>query len=159
MLDLDSYLLRAFLAVAEIGTVSGAAVTLNRTQVAVSMKLRKLEDLVGVRLFVRSSKGLSLTAQGQIMLPYAREIVTLADEVGKRLSGKTIRDRVRLGVVEDFAAGYLIEILRNFRDQNPDIEIDIIIEPNRQLATLFNDGVIDLAVCDVGCLSRKPTLF
>ncbi len=159
MLDLDSYLLRAFLAVAEIETVSGTAVTLNRTQAAVSMKLRKLEDLVGVRLFVRSSKGLSLTAQGQIMLPYAREIVTLADEVGKRLSGKTIRDRVRLGVVEDFAAGYLIEILRNFRDQNPDIEIDIIIEPNRQRATLFNDGVIDLAVCDVGCLSRKPTLF
>lgn len=158
MLDLDSYLLRAFLTVAEIGTVSGAAATLNRTQAAVSMQLRKLEELVGVRLFLRSSKGLSLTAQGQIMLPYAREIVTLADEVGKRLSGKTIRDRVRLGVVEDFAAGYLIEILRNFRDQNPDIEIDIIIEPNRRLATLFNDGLLDLTVCDVSCLSRKPTL-
>ncbi|MBO9629565.1 LysR family transcriptional regulator [Shinella sp. WSJ-2] len=158
MLDLDSYLLRAFLTVAEIGTVSGAAATLNRTQAAVSMQLRKLEELVGVRLFLRSSKGLSLTAQGQIMLPYAREIVTLADEVGKRLSGKTIRDRVRLGVVEDFAAGYLIEILRNFRDQNPDIEIDIIIEPNRRLATLFNDGLLDLTVCDISCLSRKPTL-
>ena len=158
MLDLDSYLLRAFLAVAEIGTVSGAAVTLNRTQAAVSMQLRKLEDLVGVKLFLRSSKGLSLTAQGQIMLPYAREIVTLADEVGKRLSGKTIRDRVRLGVVEDFAAGYLIEILRNFRDQNPDIEIDIIIEPNRRLAALFNDGLLDLTVCDISCLQRKPTL-
>lgn len=158
MLDLDSYLLRAFLAVAEIGTVSGAAATLNRTQAAVSMQLRKLEELVGVRLFLRSSKGLSLTAQGQIMLPYAREIVTLADEVGKRLSGKTIRDRVRLGVVEDFAAGYLIEILRNFRDQNPDIEIDIIIEPNRRLAALFNDGLLDLIVCDISCLQRKPTL-
>lgn len=158
MLDLNSYLLRAFLAVAEIGTVSGAAATLNRTQAAVSMQLRKLEDLVGVRLFLRSSKGLSLTAQGQIMLPYAREIVTLADEAGKRLSGKTIRDRVRLGVVEDFAAGYLIEILRNFRDQNPDIEIDIIIEPNRRLAALFNDGLLDLTVCDISCLQRKPTL-
>ncbi len=158
MLDLDSYLLRAFLAVAEIGTVSGAAATLNRTQAAVSMQLRKLEELVGVRLFLRSSKGLSLTAQGQVMLPYAREIVTLADEAGKRLSGKTIRDRVRLGVVEDFAAGYLIEILRNFRDQNPDIEIDIIIEPNRRLAALFNDGLLDLTVCDTSCLQRKPTL-
>jgi DNA-binding transcriptional LysR family regulator len=159
MLDLDAYLLRAFLAVAEIGTVSGAAASLNRTQAAVSMQLRKLEDLVGVRLFSRSSKGLTLTAHGQIMLPYAREIVTLSDEAGKRLSGKTIRDRVRLGVVEDFAAGHLIEILRNFRDQNPDIEIDIIIEPNRRLAALFNDGALDLAVCDVTCLPRKPTLI
>lgn len=158
MLDLDPYLLRAFLAVAEIGTVSGAAATLNRTQAAVSMQLRKLEDLVGVRLFSRSQKGLSLTAQGQIMLPYAREIVRLGDEAGKRLSGKTIRDRIRLGVVEDFAAGHLIRILRNFRDQNPDIEIDIIIEPNCRLAALFNDGLLDLAVCDVTCLSRKPAL-
>lgn len=158
MLDLDSYLLRAFLAVAEIGTVSGAAASLNRTQAAVSMQLRKLEDLVGVRLFSRSSKGLSLTAYGQIMLPYAREIVTLGDEAGKRLTGKTIRDRVRLGVVEDFAAGHLIQILRNFRDQNPDIEIDIIIEPNRRLAALFDDGALDLAVCDITCLSRKPSL-
>lgn len=158
MIDLDSHLLRAFLAVAEIGTVSGAAATLNRTQAAVSMQLRKLEDLVGVRLFSRSSKGLSLTEQGRIMLPYAREIVTLGDEAGKRLTGKTIRDRIRLGVVEDFAAGHLIEILRNFRDQNPDIEIDIIIEPNRRLAELFNNGALDVAVCDSTCLPRKPTL-
>lgn len=159
MIDLDSHLLRAFLAVAEIGTVSGAAASLNRTQAAVSMQLRKLEDLVGVRLFSRSSKGLSLTEHGQIMLPYAREIVTLGDEAGKRLTGKTIRDRIRLGVVEDFAAGHLIEILRNFRDQNPDIEIDIIIEPNRRLADLFSEGALDVAVCDITCLPRKPTLI
>lgn len=158
MIDLDSHLLRAFLAVARIGTVSGAAASLNRTQAAVSMQLRKLEDLVGVKLFSRSSKGLSLTEHGQILLPYAREIVTLGDEAGKRLTGKTIRDRIRLGVVEDFAAGHLIEILRNFRDQNPDIEIDIIIEPNRSLAELFNDGALDVAVCDITCLPRKPTL-
>jgi len=65
MLDLDSYLLRAFLTVAEIGTVNGAAVKLNRTQAAVSMQIRKLEELVGVTLFSRSSKGLELRALGR----------------------------------------------------------------------------------------------
>ncbi|MGO7029336.1 LysR family transcriptional regulator [Rhizobium ruizarguesonis] len=159
MLDLDSYLLRAFLTVAEIGTVNGAAVKLNRTQAAVSMQIRKLEELVGVTLFSRSSKGLELTSHGQIMLAYAREMVALSDEVGKRLTGKMIEDRIRLGVVEDFAAGHLIDILSAFRAQNPKVEIDIIVEPNRRLASLFEDRKLDLVVCDITCLARKPTLI
>lgn len=157
MLDLDSYLLRAFLTVAEIGTVNGAAVKLNRTQAAVSMQIRKLEELVGVTLFSRSSKGLELTSHGQIMLAYAREMVALSDEVEKRLTGKMIEDRIRLGVVEDFAAGHLIDILSDFRAQNPKVDIDIIVEPNRRLASLFEDGKLDLVVCDITCLARKPT--
>ncbi len=159
MLDLDSYLLRAFLAVAEIGTVSVAAVTAQpdtgRRQHAASQAGRSRRR-PAVSALVQWAFADGARADHASLCPRDRY---LADEAGKRLSGKTIRDRVRLGVGEDFAAGHLIEILRNFRDQNPDIEINIIIEPNRQRATLFNDGVIDLAVCDVGCLSRKPTLL
>jgi DNA-binding transcriptional LysR family regulator len=159
MLDLDPHLLRAFLTVAEIGTVNGAASKLHRTQAAVSMQIRKLEDLVGVTLFSRSSKGLDLTAQGQIMVAYAREIVSLSDEVAERLTGKLIEGRVRLGVVEDFAATRLIDILREFRDKNPKVEIDILVEPNRRLATMFEAGELDLVVCDITCVNRKPLLI
>ena len=67
--DLDPDLLRAFLTVVEIGAVNGAAGVLNRTQTAVSMQIRKLEGLVGVALLERSTKGLSLTAQGQTLMP------------------------------------------------------------------------------------------
>ena len=109
MADLDPYLLRAFLTVVEIGTVNGASASLNRTQAAVSMQIRKLEGLVGVTLFERSTKGLDLTAEGQVLVPFAREIITLNDEIGRRLNGKVIEGRVRFGVVEDFAATRLIE--------------------------------------------------
>jgi len=159
MLDLDSYLLRAFLTVAEIGTVNGAAAKLHRTQAAVSMQIRKLEELVGVTLFSRSSKGLELTAHGQVMVAYAREIVLLSDEVGRRLTGKVLQGRIRLGVVEDFAASRLINILRDFRAQNPKVDIDIIVEPNRRLAEMFEEGKLDLAVCDITVLNRKPILI
>ena len=158
MADLDPYLLRAFLRVAEVGTVIGAAGTLNRTQAAVSMQIRKLEGLVGVLLFERSTKGLELTAEGQELIPYAREIITLNDEVRRRLAGKIVEGRVRLGVVEDFAATRLIDILGAFRDQNPRVDIDIIVEPNRRLATLFEEDQLDLVVCDTTCLDRKPLL-
>lgn len=158
MLDLDPHLLRAFLTITEIGTVNGAAATLNRTQAAVSMQIRKLERLVGVTLFHRSPKGLNLTAEGQVMLPYAREIVKLSDEIGQRLSGKVIAGRVRLGIVEDFAATWLSDTLSTFRGQNPHVDIDIIVESNQRLAVLFEDGKLDLLVCDITCLTRKPLL-
>jgi len=158
MVDLDPYLLRAFLTVVEIGTVNGAAVVLNRTQAAVSMQIRKLEGLVGVALFDRSTKGLSLTAQGQTLVPYAREIITLNDEIGRRLNGEVIEGRVRFGVVEDFAATRLIDILRSFRDQYPKVDIDIIVEPNRRLAKMFEDDQIDIVACDSACIDRNPLL-
>ena len=159
MVDLDPYLLRAFLTVMEIGTVNGAAVVLNRTQAAVSMQIRKLEGLVGVALFERSPKGLSLTAQGQTLVPYAREIITLNDEIGRRLNGEIIEGRIRFGVVEDFAATRLIDILRSFRDQNPKVDIDIIVEPNRRLAKMFEEDQLDIVACDSTCIERKPLLL
>ncbi|MGO8658815.1 LysR substrate-binding domain-containing protein, partial [Rhizobium ruizarguesonis] len=58
-----------------------------------------------------------------------------------------------------FAAGHLIDILSAFRAQNPKVEIDIIVEPNRRLASLFGDRKLDLVVCDITCLARKPTLI
>ena len=159
MIDLDPYLLRAFLTVMEIGTVNGAAVVLNRTQAAVSMQIRKLEGLVGVALFERSPKGLSLTSQGQTLVPYAREIITLNDEIGRRLNGEIIEGRIRFGVVEDFAATRLIDILRSFRDQNPKVDIDIIVEPNRRLAKMFEEDQLDIVACDSTCIDRKPLLL
>jgi DNA-binding transcriptional LysR family regulator len=156
MLELDPYLLRAFLTVAEVGTVNGASLSLNRTQAAVSMQIRRLETLVGAELFERSSKGLELTAHGLLLVPYAREIMTLNDEVAKRLTGKPIEGRIRLGVVEDFAATRLIDILKAFRDQNPKVHIDIIVESNKRLAAMLENDKLDIAVCDTTRLSRKP---
>jgi DNA-binding transcriptional LysR family regulator len=142
--------------VAEVGTVNGAALTLHRTQAAVSMQIRKLEGLVGADLFERSPKGLALTADGLLLVPYAREILTLSDEVGKRLNGKQIEGRIRLGVVEDFAATHLIDILKEFRDQNSRVDIDILVESNTRLAAMFENDELDIAVCDTSRCGRKP---
>lgn len=159
MLDLDPYLLRAFLTVAEVGTVNGAAVSLNRTQAALSMQIRKLESLMGTELFSRSPKGLTLTADGLLLMPYAREILSLNDQAWQRLNGKEMEGRVRLGVVEDFAATRLIDILAAFRDQNPKVHMDIIVEPNKRLAAMFENDKLDIVVCDTTSINRKPVLI
>jgi DNA-binding transcriptional LysR family regulator len=127
MLDLDPYLLRAFVSVADVGTVNGTAASLHRTQAAVSLQIKRLEILLGAPLFERSSKGLALNAQGLLLLPYAREILALNDEVHQRIQGQRIEGRVKLGVVEDFAATRLVDILKAFRDQNPRVQIDMLV--------------------------------
>jgi len=156
MANLDPHLLRAFLSVADVGTVNGAAVALHRTQAAVSMQIRRLEDEVGAPLFERSPKGLALTAEGVLLVPYAREILTLNDEVRQRICGQRMEGRVKLGVVEDFAATRLVDILKAFRDLNPRVQIDLIVTGNRELAALFEQDKLDLLICDTSEITRKP---
>jgi DNA-binding transcriptional LysR family regulator len=153
---LDPYLLRAFMLVADSGTVSATAAALNRTQAAVSMQIRKLESLIGRQLFDRTPKGLELTTDGVLLIPYAREMLTLNDQVIQRLAGNKLEGRVRLGVVEDFAATRLVDILAAFRAQNPTVHIDIIVESNRRLAAMFDNDVLDVVICDTTTVHRKP---
>lgn len=156
MQDLDPHLLRAFLSVIDVGTVNGAAAALHRTQAAVSMQIRRLEDIAGAPLFERSPKGLTANAEGRVLEPYAREILTLNEEACQRISGQRMEGRVKLGVVEDFAATRLIEILKSFRDQNPKVHLDLIIAGNRQLAALFEQDKLDLLICDTQEVAHKP---
>lgn len=156
MHDLDPHLLRAFLSVIDVGTVNGAAAALHRTQAAVSMQIRRLEDIAGAPLFERSPKGLTANAEGRVLEPYAREILTLSDEARQRISGQRMEGRVKLGVVEDFAATRLIDILKSFRDQNPKVHLDLIIAGNRQLATLFEQDKLDLLICDTQEMTHWP---
>ncbi len=136
--------------------MNGAAATLHRTQAAVSMQIRRLEEITGAPLFERSSKGLTPNAEGRVLEPYAREILTLSDEARKRVSGQHMEGRVKLGVVEDFAATRLIDILKSFRDQNPKVQLDLIIAGNRQLAALFDQDKLDLLICDTQEVPHTP---
>ena len=156
MQDLDPHLLRAFLSVAEVGSVNRAAAVLHRTQAAVSMQIRRLEEVLGADLFARSPKGLAVTAEGQALLPYAREILTLGEEACRRVSGQHMEGRVKLGVIEDFAATRLTDILKNFRDQNPKVHLDLIMAGNRHLAELFAQDKLDLLICDITEVPREP---
>lgn len=156
MQDLDPHLLRAFLSVADVGTVNGAALKLHRTQAAVSMQIRRLEQVVGEPLFERSSRGLTVTVAGAVLLPYAREILTLNAEANRRISGHRIEARVKLGVVEDFAATHLIGILKSFRQQNPGIHVDLHLAGNRHLAELHASGEVDLVICDSTAVAHEP---
>src|SRR5260221_10328771 len=93
--SLDPELLRAFVAVADHRSFTRAAVTLNRTQSAVSMQIKRLEDRLGVALFSRTKANVDLSAAGEGLLGYATRILALNEEAVGRLAERKVEGVVR----------------------------------------------------------------
>jgi DNA-binding transcriptional LysR family regulator len=123
--SLDPELLRAFVAVAEHRSFTRAAVTLNRTQSAVSMQIKRLEDRLGVELFARTKANVDLSAAGEGLLGYARRILALGEEAVGRLAERKIEGVVRLGVMDDYGTSVVPPLLASFLAGYPRIHIEM----------------------------------
>lgn len=144
--DLDIHLLRAFVAVAELGSFTRAAARLNRTQSAVSMQVRRLEQNLGKFLLTRYKGRVSLTDNGETMLDYARRILKLNDSAMAELGDPDIRGRVRLGIPDDYAAYLLPQVLSHFGTLYPKIRLEVCCELSVNLLRLIKEGDVDMAV-------------
>lgn len=123
--DLDPSLLRAFVSIVDAGTFARAAARLNRTQSALSMQVKRLEDVVDATLFDRNNRPPTLTIAGEKLLAYAREIVAVNDAALESLRSDKLSGRVRLGLMEDFATFHLPRMLSKFRRLFPDVLIEV----------------------------------
>lgn len=123
--DIDIDLLRAFLAVVDGGSFTASARTLNRTQSAVSMQIKRLEEIAGGRLFERTSRRVALTRRGEALAGYARRMVGLNDEALEMLREEALGGVVRLGAIEDYAVQTLPPILARFMAEHPNVAIEM----------------------------------
>ncbi|QRM53319.1 LysR substrate-binding domain-containing protein [Sinorhizobium sp. BG8] len=143
---LESELLRTFLVVAETGNVTRAANALGRTQSAVSMQVRRLEEIVSSPLFARGARGVALTEEGSRLLPYARRIVGLVDEAAGAMRTSPLEGAVRVGIPEEYTETILPRALAAFAERNPRTEVTVRCGySSQQLAALDRDE-LDLAV-------------
>jgi DNA-binding transcriptional LysR family regulator len=144
MLDTDQ--LRSFLAIVDEGSFTRAAERVHKTQSAVSMHIRRLEEQLGCALFVKHGRGAKLTAEGEQLVDYARRI--LREEAGAlaALSRKGLRGPVRFGVPDDYAEAFLADILLRFNHRHPLVEIAVSCENSIELSGLVRAGAIDLAL-------------
>lgn len=122
---LDPNLLQAFLAVADQRSFTRAAASLNRTQSAISAQIKRLEDLVGLPLFNRTTTRVELSAAGEGLVGYARRIISLGDEAVRRLRQHDVAGRVRLGVMDDYGTLVLPPILKTFCAAYPGVELQM----------------------------------
>ena len=122
---LDPDLLKAFVAVAEHRSFTRAAHALHRTQSAVSVQIRRLEDRLGTKLFQRTRAGVALTAAGDELLVYARRLLDLNAEAVDALRACKREAVVRLGVMDDYGTIVIPPLLARFAKSHPDIRVEI----------------------------------
>jgi DNA-binding transcriptional LysR family regulator len=125
MTVLDPDLLKAFVAVADHRSFTRAAAMLNRTQSAVSMQIKRLEDRLGVELFYRTKINVDLSSAGEGLLGYARRILTLNDEAVGRLREHKVEGLVRLGVMDDYGSSIVPPLLSTFVGGYPFIHVEM----------------------------------
>ena len=143
---LDSDQLRTFVAIADTGSFTRAAEIVHKTQSAVSMQIKRLEERIGKPVFERDGRASRLTEHGERLLEYARRIVRLNADCVASFSDKDLVGRVRLGLPDDYADRYLPEILATFSRSNPRAEVTVVCEPTPMLVDRIGGGELDLAI-------------
>ncbi len=159
-IPLESELLRTFLAVADAGNLTRAADTVRRTQSAVSMQLKRLEELIGLPLFERHSRGVVLTAHGRRLVDNARRIVALLDDTAAAMRQPALGGSVRIGVSEEYINSTLPRALGAFAAIHPDVEITVHQGTSMSNLAALEAGEIDIAVVfEPGGKSRNEVLM
>ena len=157
--DLQLDWLKAFVAVVDAGSLSAAAPQIARSQSAVSMQLRKLEDAVGCPVLLRGPRRLELTEAGQDLLGYARRLLDLHGQALTALHGPRLSGSVSLGMPDDYAATYLTPVLRSFAASHAGVEISLVCEQSTSLIPQVQRGALDLAVISRDGHKRGRHLF
>jgi DNA-binding transcriptional LysR family regulator len=153
LIDIDQ--LRTFIAIAETGSFTKAAEIVHKTQSAVSMQMKRLEERLDRPIFARDGRASKLTEDGERLLDYARRIVRLNIEALAAFSESELSGRVRLGVPDDYADRYLPEIMARFSRGYPGVELTVTCQSSSELMTLIDDNGLDLAIV-TNCDGKRP---
>ena len=131
LIDVDQ--LRTFIAIVETGSFTKAAEVVHKTQSAVSMQMKRLEERLGKPIFARDGRASKLTEDGERLLDYARRIIKLNVEALAAFDDAELTGRVRLGLPDDYADRYLPEIMARFSRAYPGVELTVMCEPSVEL--------------------------
>lgn len=148
---LDPVLLRTFLAAAHASSFSETARRLDLRQSTVSDHIRRLEEQLGRRLFLRDTHSLALTPEGDALIGYAQAILDTGERAEAFFAGTRERRRLRFGASEDVVTGFLPQVLRSFTLDHPEIDLELTVDLSTPLVAGFDAGEFDLVFC-----KRRP---
>lgn len=154
--NLDPELLRAFQFIAEGNSFTQAADRLGRTQSAVSMQIRRLEEILGQTVLNRGKGGgITLTIHGRYLLTRTRQILALNDEVMATFRAPAISGIVRLGTPDDYALSHIPGVLRRFAETHPAVQVEVLCSSSGDLVNRLKAGELDLTLVSDGVQTRN----
>lgn len=139
--------LRTFIAVADTKGFTTAGRQVNRSQSAVSMQIKRLEDEVGKPLFERIGKTVKLTTEGSLLIKFARRMVKEHDDAVMALSKPALKGFIRFGSPEHYTAGVLPKLLARFASSYPDVLVEMRCENSDKIKESVDRGELDIGLC------------
>jgi len=146
MTGYDPQLLATFLAVEQTGSFTRAAARLGVQQPTVSQHIRRLERQVGRTLVLRDTHSVALTADGEAMAGFARNIIAASEQASAYFSGDRPSGRLRIGIADDLALTRLPQILRDFRRDNPLVDFELAVDQSGPLHQRLEGNRLDMFI-------------
>lgn len=145
-INLPTNMLRSFVAIVDTGSMLNASEQVFVTQSALSLQIKRLEELIQQPLFLREGRRLELTAAGDLMLGYARRVLALHDEALSAISAGRFAGPVRIGMVQDFADLLLTGLLARFAELHPDAQIFARVAGTAELQEMLERGQLNVLI-------------
>lgn len=149
IVNFQTDLLRTFVSVIDLGAFTKAGDLLGRTQPAISLQIRRLEELVGAPVIKQAGRSLMLTSEGEMLLSYAREILRLNDEAASYFNRAKISGVLRVGLPNDYAVAFLQGVITEYTRQHSEISLEIYCGWSAEILDRLRADELDLAIAMV----------
>ena len=156
-LDLDQ--LKSFCAIADCGSFTEAARRVNKTQSAVSMQIKRLEERLGHPLLSREGRGVTLTQHGEGLYARARKMLKINAEIMDEFTDEDLAGKIHFGLPDDYAVRLLPAILKSFQKTHPRIIVDVTCLPSEELLDGMKRGKFDIVIFTQGTNREFGELF
>ncbi|MCV6592178.1 MAG: LysR substrate-binding domain-containing protein [Silicimonas sp.] len=147
--NIPTDLLRSFVTVVDLGGFTKAAKALGRTQPAVSLQIRRLEDLLQTKLIRTNGRQFRLTDAGVALGPYARQLLRLNDDIVAHFADAALAGWIRIGVPVDFSQSFLLSAISGFAAEHPSVRIEIESMLSADLRDALANDRLDICVAIV----------
>lgn len=144
--NLQTDLIRTFVTVVDLGNYTETGQILGRTQPAISLQIKRLEELIGAKLLQHAGKTLELTAAGQSLIGYAREILRINDRAVASFQDANLQGTLRVGLPTDYAISYFQRIIAEFAKANSEVTLDVRCGWSRDVLGSLQTDELDLAI-------------
>ncbi|MCD2184602.1 LysR substrate-binding domain-containing protein [Rhizobium sp. TRM96647] len=149
IVNFQTDLLRTFVSVIDLGAFTKAGEALGRTQPAISLQIRRLEELVGAPIIKQVGRTLLLTSEGEMLLSYAREILRMNDEAASYFNRAKIAGVIRVGLPNDYAVAFLQGVITEYTRQNPEISLELHCGWSAEILDRLRADELDIAIAMV----------
>lgn len=144
MKNLPIEVLRAFVTIVELGSFTQAGDLLGRSQPAISLQIKRLEEMLDQTLISRSGQNIELTKPGELLFSYAKRILSINDEAVASFNATKVTGQLKLGIPSEFATTLLPKILSRFANTYPNVNLEIVSDLSRNLLASASQSGFDL---------------